>query len=124
MKKNTRKNGTVNNGVISEIKEEFKRHTNVLMEQMKHEVKTVAEGHGAIMRKLEEHDKRFDEHDKRFDEHDKRFDEHDKRFDEHDKKFAKIESELQSIRMAVMEISHDTKGRENRIKKLEEKVFV
>ncbi len=103
MKKNGKRNETVDNDVIPEIKEEFKRHTNILMEQMKHEVKTVAEGHGAIIRKLEEHDKRFDEH---------------------DKKFAKIELELQSISMAVMEISHDTKGHEKRIKKVEEKALL
>lgn len=34
-----------------------------------------------IIKKLEEHDKRFSEHDKRFDKIDKRFSEHDKRFD-------------------------------------------
>lgn len=96
MKKNGKNNEPANNDMISEIKEEFKRHTNVLMEQMKYEVKTVAEGHGAIMRKLEEHDK----------------------------KFAKVEVELQSISMAVMAISHDTKGQEKRIKKLEEKVLL
>ena len=94
MNKNGKNNEPTNNDVISEIKGEFKRHTNILMEQMKHEVKTVAEGHGAIMRKLEEHDK----------------------------KFAKVEVELQSISMTVMEISHDTKGHEKRIKKIEEKL--
>ena len=38
----------------SELKGEFKRHTTVLMEHMTKEVKTIAEGHGARMKKLEE----------------------------------------------------------------------
>jgi chromosome segregation ATPase len=117
MKKNTKKNETDNNDIISEIKEEFKRHTNILMEQMKHEVKSVAEGHGSIIRKLEEHDKRFDKVDAKLVEH-------DKKFAEHDKKFAKIESELQSISMAVMDTGHEIKEHGKRIKKVEEKVFV
>ena len=96
MRKNAKKNETSNSNIISEIEKRFERHTNILMEQMKHEVKTVAEGHGAIMRKLEEHDK----------------------------KFAKVESELQSISMAVMDTGHEIKEHQKRIKKVEEKVFV
>ncbi len=110
MNKNEKKSDPTNKDVIFEIREEFKRHTSILMEQMKHEVKTVAEGHGVIIRKLEEHDKRFDEV--------------DAKLMEHDKKFAKVESELQSIGMAVMEISHEIKNHEKRIIKLEEKTFV
>ena len=89
--------------VISEIREEFKRHTTALMEHMTKEVKTVAEGHGVIIKKLEEHDK----------------------------KFTKIESELDTISMAVMDTSERVKSiekkvdsHEARIKKVEEKVFV
>ena len=117
MKKNIKKNETTNNDVITEIKEEFKRHTNILMEQMKHEVKTVAEGHSSIIRKLEEHDERFNDIDERFDKI-------DSKFVDHDKKFAKIESELQSISMAVMDTGHEIKEHGKRIKKVEEKVFV
>lgn len=110
MKKNTKKNAPTNNDMISEIEKRFERHTNILMEQMKHEIKTVAEGHGAIIRKLEEHDKMFDKV--------------NSKLSEHDKKFAKVESELQSIGMAVMDISHGIKGHEKRITKLEEKALV
>ncbi len=117
MKKNTKKNETPNNDIISEIEKRFERHTNILMEQMKHEVKTVAEGHGIIIKKLEEHDKRFDEV--------------DAKLIGHDKKFAKVESELHSISMAVMETSQTVKSiekkldnHETRITKLETKVLV
>ena len=109
MKKNGQKTDPTNKNVISEIKEEFKRHTNILMEQIRHEIKTVAEGHGSIIRKLEEHDKRFDKV--------------DAKLMEHDKKFAKVESELQSISMAVMDTGHEIKEHEKRIKKIEEKVL-
>ena len=110
MKKNGKKTDPTNKDVISEIKGEFERHTNILMEQMRHEIKTVAEGHGSIIRKLEEHDKRFDKV--------------DAKLTEHDKKFAKVESELQSISMAVMDTGHEIKEHQKRIKKVEEKVFV
>ena len=117
MKKNGKKTDPTNKDVISEIKGEFERHTNILMEQMRHEIKTVAEGHGSIIRKLEEHDKRFDKV--------------DAKLTEHDKKFAKVESELQSISMAVMETSQTVKSiekkldnHETRITKIETKVLV
>lgn len=117
MKKGGKKSESTNKNVISEIKVEFKRHTNILMEQMRHEIKTVAEGHGSIIRKLEEHDKRFNDIDERFDKI-------DSKLTEHDKKFAKVESELQSISMAVMDTGHEIKEHEKRIKKVEEKVVV
>lgn len=100
MKKENRKTNPKDD-VISEIREEFKRHTTALMEHMTKEVKTVAEGHGIIIKKLEEHDK----------------------------KFTKIESELDTISMAVMDTSQTAKSiekkldnHEARIVKLEEKV--
>ena len=102
MKKNTKKSEPAND-IVTGIKEEFKRHTNILMEQMRHEVKTVAEGHGIIIKKLEDHDKRFN----------------------------KIESELSTISMAVMDTGQRVKAiekkiddHETRITKVEEKVFV
>jgi len=116
MQKNGKKSDPTNKDVISEIKEEFKRHTNILVEQVRHEIKTVAEGHGSVIKKLEEHDKRFNDIDERFDKI-------DSKLVEHDKKFAKVESELQSISMAVMDTGHEVKEHEKRIKKVEEKVL-
>ena len=57
-----------------------------------------------IIRKLEEHDKRFDTYDRRFDENDKRFDEHEKRLDllaskamEHDERFDRLEKKVDNL---------------------------
>jgi len=50
-----------------------------------------------ILRKLEEHDKRFLKHDKRFDSIDKKFESIDKRFDSIDKKFESIDKKFESI---------------------------
>ena len=36
------------------------RETKVLLEDIRHQVKTVAEGHGAIIRKLDDHGMRLD----------------------------------------------------------------
>ena len=117
MKKNTKKTETTNNGIITEIEKRFERHTNILMEQVKHEVKTVAEGHGSIIRKLEDHDERFDKV--------------DAKLAEHDKKFAKVKSELDTISMAVMDTNQRVKAietkidnHEARIAKVEEKVLI
>ena len=114
MNKNGKKSDPISKDIISEIKGDFKRHSDILMEQMRHEVKTVAEGHGSIIRKLEEHDKRFNDIDERFDNI-------DSKLVEHDKKFIKVESELHSISMAVMDTSHEIKEHGKRIKRVEEK---
>ena len=95
-------NGTSGNkDMVAEIKFEFKRHTNILMEQVHREVKIVAEGHGAIIRKLEEHDKRFDKV---------------------DAKFAAIDSELNTIKMALMDTSHHVDRIEKRVDRTDQRV--
>jgi len=43
------------------------RQTRVLLEDIRQQVQTIAEGHGAIIRKLDEHDQRFERIDQRFD---------------------------------------------------------
>jgi chromosome segregation ATPase len=62
-------------------KSDFEQKTRVLLEEIHQQVKTVAEGHGDIILKL----------------------------NEHDKKFNKIESELGTVKMAVMTIIGDVK---------------
>ena len=76
------------------------RETRVLLEDIRQQVKTVAEGHGTIIRKLDEHDKKFEHIDQRLD---------------------KIEMVLTDTSDRVKTIEKD---QGSRIAKLEEKVFV
>lgn len=46
---------------------DLQRETRVLLEEIHQQVRTVAEGHGIIIRKLEEHDKRVEQMNQRFD---------------------------------------------------------
>lgn len=58
MKKKIDKDNSKNN-VIAELRDGFKRHTTALMEHMTKEVKTIAEGHGALSSKLNNIDERL-----------------------------------------------------------------
>ena len=110
MKKNAKKNETSNNDLIVEIDKRFERHTNILMEQMKHEVKTVAEGHSILVKKLDKVESEIGEI-----KNDVQGLKQDMR---------EVKSELGSVKMIVMNISHEINDHEKRIKKVEEKVFV
>ena len=78
------------------ILEEIKHHNKVLMEHVEHQVKTVAEQHGFIVRKLEQHDGQFEKIGQKLEEHDGQFRKIDQRFD--------------TVEMAVMENSRQIKG--------------
>ena len=84
---------------------EAKRHTGVLFEGLHSEVKIVAEQHGDVMRKLEEHDRRFDEVDRRFDGVDMRFN--------------RVDLELKGMKTALFDNSHRLTDHDARIRKLE-----
>ncbi|MEW5758161.1 MAG: hypothetical protein AB1755_01630 [Candidatus Omnitrophota bacterium] len=64
------------------VEYDSQRETNVLLEEMNKGIKLIGEQHSSIIRKLEEHDKSF----------------------------LRIESELNSVKMAVMDISHQVNG--------------
>ncbi len=66
------------------------RETRVLLEQVNHNVKTIAEQHGSILKKLEEHDKQF----------------------------SKIGSELNFVKVAVIENNKEIKGLRTEIEKV------
>ena len=78
------------------------RETRVLLEDIRKQVQTVAEGHGFIIKKLEEHDEKFEQIDQRFD---------------------RIESVLTDTNGIVKSIEKKLDDHETRIKKVEEKVF-
>jgi archaellum component FlaC len=92
------------------------RQQNVLLEKIGSDVKTVAEGHSAVIRKLDVIENRLDKI--------------DNKLEEHDKHFYNIESELNSVQAAVNEIDKRTtqigqkldtvtQDHEERLKKLE-----
>ena len=124
MKKNAKKNETSNNDLIVEIDKRFERHTNVLMEQMKHEVKTVAEGHSILIKKLDKVESELGEVKK--DIHELKNDMAIVKpvLEMHTTDLREIKSELKSVKMVVVNISHEMNDHEKRIKKVEEKVFV
>ena len=131
MKKIAKKNETSNNDIIAEIDKRFERHTNVLMEQMKHEVKTVAEGHSILVKKLDKVESEIGEIKK--DVHELKNDmaivkpaleRNCKDVQGLKQDMREVKSELGSVKMIVMNISHEINDHEKRIKKVEEKVFV
>lgn len=71
---------------------ELRRHMGVLVEGLRSEVRLVAEQHGSIVTKLEEHDKRFDV----------------------------IDIDLKAIKGALFGMSHKLDNHEVRICKLEQ----
>ncbi len=82
-------------GEIGELKDSFKelgRHVGVLVEGLCSEVRLVAEQHGSIITKLEEHDRRFDV----------------------------IDIDLKAIKGALFGMSHKLDNHEVRIFKLEQ----
>jgi chromosome segregation ATPase len=85
--------------------DEAKRHAGVLFEGLRSEVKIIAEQHGDIMRKLEEHDRRFDEVDSRFDKVDMRFN--------------RVDLDLKGMKIALFDNSHRLNDHDARIRKLE-----
>ena len=77
---------------------ELKRHIGVLVEGLRSEVRLVAEQHGSIMAKLEEHDRRFDRVDLRFD---------------------RIALEFSAMKTGLFDTSHRVDDHETRIRRLE-----
>ncbi len=93
---------------LREIKEELqetKRHTGVLVEGLRSEVKLVFEQYGTVIRKLEDHDRRFDEIDTKFDNIDLRFN--------------CVDLELKGMKTALFDNSHRLDDHEKSIRKLE-----
>ncbi|OGW76062.1 MAG: hypothetical protein A2Z72_01685 [Omnitrophica bacterium RBG_13_46_9] len=85
----------------SDKKCDSERETRVLLEKIHSDVKTIAEGHSTIVNKLNEHDNRFN----------------------------KIESEVETVKMAVMDTNQRVKSiekklddHETHLSKVEEKV--
>ena len=107
------------------------RETRVLLEDIRKQVQTIAEGHSLLAKKLEEHDERLNEVStvvQKIDTHYFKLQMDTESIKSQagtiDIKTDRIERDLGAVKSVVMDISHETKGLEKRVKKVEEKVFV
>ena len=128
MKKKVKKSNAKKD-IISEIKDEFKRHTGVLTEQMRKEVKTVAEGHSMIISRFDNVENGLSEiaskcfkNEMNIESIKSKVGTIDIKVDRLDIKVDRIEKELGTVKNAVLDINKTTKNHETRITKLEEKV--
>jgi len=80
------------------LESRLERHTGVMVEALRSEIRVVAEQYGSIVKKLEEHDGRFDRVDLRFD---------------------RIDLEFSAMKTALFDTSHRVDDHETRIRKLE-----
>jgi len=98
------------------------RETRVLLEEVRHEVKTVAEGHGSIISKLEEMDRQFRKNDSEHFKLEMLMESVKSQAGTIDTKATRIERDLDTIKNALLDMSQAAKGHEVRIAKVEEKI--
>ena len=103
---------------------DLERETRVLLEEIRHEVKTVAEGHGVIVSKLDDIDNMLRKNESDHFKIEMDVESIKSKTGTIDIKLDRIERELETVKNAVMDTSNVTKDHEKRIKKVEEKVFV
>ena len=85
-------------GSFAELERRLERHMGVMVEALRSEIRIVAEQYGSVVKKLEEHDRRFDRVDLRFD---------------------RIDLEFSAMKTALFDTSHRVDDHETRIRKLE-----
>ena len=112
-------------------KGDLEQKTRVLLEEIRHELKTVAEGHSMLAKKLDDHDEKLSEISdvvRKMDTHYFRLQMDTEAVKSQtgtiDIKVDRIERDLGAVKNAVMDISHTTKDLEKRVTKVEEKVLV
>lgn len=120
-----------NNKAANAKKENLEQKTRVLLEEIRRELKTVAEGHGILAKKLDDHDEKLSEISdvvRKMDTHYFKLQMDTEAVKSQtgiiDIKADRIERELGTVKNAVMDMSNVTKDHEKRVTKLEEKVFV
>ena len=107
------------------------RETRVLLEEIRHNLKTVAEGHSVLTEKLESRDEKLSEIGNIVRKIDSNYfklqmdtESIKSQAGTLNIKADRIEKELETVKNAVMETSHDTEDLKKRIKRVEEKVSV
>jgi chromosome segregation ATPase len=87
--------------------EEIKRHNKVLWEDMRSQVRLVAEQYGSFVDRFNKINERFDSMEGRLNRVDLKLQEHDRRFDV-------IDIDLKTIKNALFELSHRMEAHEAR----------
>ncbi len=95
--------------ILEGYKEETKRHFDVVAEDLKGEIKIVAEQVAANTEKLGEHDLRFNKIEGKLEEHDLRFNKIEGKLGEHDLRFNKIDETLGVIKLDIEFIKNELK---------------
>jgi chromosome segregation ATPase len=85
----------MNEETLKKFKDEICRHFDVVAEDLKDNIKIIAEQVAANTEKLQEHDLRFDKIDEKLQEHDLRLNKIEEKLQEHDSRFNKIDEKLQ-----------------------------
>jgi chromosome segregation ATPase len=120
------------NGKTPKIyKTDLGQKTRVLLEEVRHGLKTVAEGHGLLTNRLDGHDKKLNEISdvvRKIDTHYFKLQMDTESIKSQmgtiDIKTDRIERDVSIVKSAIMDVSHEIKDHEKRIKKVEEKIFI
>ncbi len=108
------------NNKISKAKEANpERETRVLLEQVRHELKTVAEGHSMVISKLDEIDNKFRKNESDHFKFEMTLEGVKSQTGTINSKADRIEKELGTIKNAVMDVGNVMKDHEDRLKKQE-----
>ena len=120
-----------NDKMPSAGKGDLEQKTRVLLEEIRHKLKAVAEGHSMLGKKLDDHDEKLSEISdvvRKTDTHYFKLQMDTEAVKSQtgtiDIKVDRIERELGTVKNAVMDMSHTTKDLDKRVKKVEEKVLV
>ncbi len=115
----------------AEFKANLERETRVLLEEVRQQFETVAEGHSFLVKKAEEHDQRFDLLDRKLEDHDQRFNLIGRKLEEHDRRFDRLEAatlengrEIKTLKEGQKRIEGKLDYHEQRLQRIETVVKV
>ena len=114
----------MNEETLKKFKDEICRHFDVVAEDLKDNIKIIAEQVAANTEKLQEHDLRFDKIDEKLQEHDLRLNKIEEKLQEHDSRFNKIEEKLQEHDSRFNKIEEKLQGHDSRLTKIDETLEV
>jgi len=111
-------------GDLKKFKDEICRHFDVIAEDLKDNLKIIAEQVGANTEKLQEHDERFNKIEEKLQEHDQRFNKIEEKLEEHDERFNKIEGKLQEHDKRFNKIEGKLQEHDERFNKIDESLEI